>query len=721
MSYKSITIIESTEQLIKLLPTYKKAQYLAVDTETNGVHRFCEAVGVSFSPNESEGLYIPIQIFQDNKLINPWNAKAFEELKVIILGLLFQCKRLVLHNAIFDAKVFNNWLGIDILPYVFCDTMVLAHTVYNEEGPMGLKPLAAKLIDPAAANPQNDVKESVKKNGGSVTKDNFEMYKCNYKILGNYAIYDTIYCMGIFNRLYPEIEKQGLQELWTREAMPLLQVSYDLNNNGINIDVEYFEKLKGEVSTNITSIEEKIYSEVADELGAYEYKKVLNDLIVTPRSEVGKLLLNKGIPLEDLFLSNKAKQVILEFYKNKKNVSRVFNLDSSDDKAFLLFDVLKMPVLKHTSGGRRSTDGEVLEKLCETYKDKNTVMNLLIERSTERKLLTTYIEPLLEHQQDGIIYTGFNQTATVSGRYSSSRPINLQTLPRTDTRIKAGFRPKPGNVLIGDDYSSLEPRSFAVVSNEQKIKDIFAKGLDFYSQIAIDVLKLQNVSSNPDDAKYLGKVDKEKRQVTKGYALAVPYGAKAKRISDLLGISKDAAQSLIDDYLGIYPNLKQWMEDSEEQAIYQGYVTSLVGRKRRANLVHLLYKKYKITDFNYRNVDKLITTFKDVLGYTDTSELYYACKNNLNNAKNFQIQSLAASICNAAMIDFVRKVKEQNLQSYLLLQVHDELIITGPKEEAEQTAKLLQECMEHNWVTDKLDVAMQAIPVISEKSLLEAK
>jgi DNA polymerase I-like protein with 3'-5' exonuclease and polymerase domains len=716
------SVITSTSQLDDLFDEYYNAKYISVDTETDGLKINRKCIGISFATSLDNSFYIPILLFKDSSLVSPWKPEAEEDIKSFVIKLLTKSKRLILHNAVFDIKTIVNWLGINILEYVFCDTMLLAHTVHNEEGPMGLKPLAALLIDPSANQPQLEVKESVKANGGSTTKDKFEMWKCDPIILGRYGCWDTAYTIKLFEILSPRIKEQEVGWLWNNEVMPLLEVTYELNTNGLRIDREYFENLKVEVEQNIVHIENTICDELKLFIQQYEVDRVLEEVNITSRSALGKLLIEK-FGSEDLILGNRFPEkveFILQWYKDKYQVSRIFNFDSPTDKAYLLYQILGLPQIKTTKSGKPATDVATLETLCE-QNDDNHIVTLLMERSKEKKILSTYIIPILENEIDGKIYTGFNQTGTISGRYSSSQPINLQTLPRDDKRIKKGFIANIGDVLVASDESALEPRCFAQVSGEQKLKDIFADKLDFYSKIAIDMFGMKDVSAREEDSNFLKKVNPHKRNIIKAAALSVPYGVGAGRLSKLIGASLEEAQDLIDLYLSTYPNLKQWMEDSERQAVVNGYVSTIMGRKRRTPLVHKLYTDYGIAVFSKRNIQNLFYKLDEIEGYNDSGELYYACRNALNNAKNSQIQGLAAHIINHAMIAFQKAKRNLGFKAKLILMVHDEIILSCPKDEAGWVSKILQDCMEHNVITKKLDVPMIAEPVISEKSLAEAK
>lgn len=718
-TYKLITNTTSLSSMIYDLQQY---DILAVDTETDGLHNSRQPVGISLSGDETVGYYIPLQLWSAAGLTSPWKPEAIAYIKEQIRDLLLS-KKLVLHNAIFDVKVFENWAGFNILPNIHCDTQLLAHTVYNEEGPLGLKKLAAELIEPDAANPQLDVKESVIANGGQATKANFEMWKCDYKILGKYACYDAMYCLALYNKLYPEIDKQGLRKLWEEEVHALIPITYELNNTGLRVDVEHFKKMKIECEQNIAKIEESIYSQIKDAAYSYELDKTIQAVKVTPRSQCGRYLIGLGLDINNLD-SPEVQEAIVKWAKENDKYCHL-NLDSGDDKAFLLYHILNLPCEKYTKSQKPATDKATLDELSEKYEASSPVLKALTQRSKERKLLNSYVLPILEDASEtSWMYAGFNQTATVSGRYSSSGTINFQTLPRDDKRIKSGFVAPEGMAYVAMDYESAEPKIFAHVSGDYRLQDIFTRGHDFYSTIVIATEGCTEYSPDPKAENYLGKLAKSLRQKGKAYSLGVPYGQGGFKLGTILKIPTEEAQKLVDSYLAAYPDLYQWMLSSEEMAMNYGYVISEMGRKRRLKLVHTLCQKFKITEFTRQNLSYFYKKYNKlswVNEYETVGEFAYACKNELNNAKNFQIQSMAASVCNRAMIRFYNEVRARGLNAKLTLQIHDEIVVTCPVEQANEVAALLKDCMLNNSATALLSVRMTGEPVITTKSLAEAK
>lgn len=718
---KHVELITSTKRLLELKPKFLEAKLLSYDTETTGLERFAEVVGCAFALSETEAYYIPIKIWTNGTLVSPWKDTASKTLLDFLYAVLTNSKRLITHNGAFDAKVTYNTFKIDILPYILADTQLLHHTVIDESPPHGLKALAVKYLDPNADSPQEDLKASVLANGGNWTKDDKTMYKADWKILGNYAAHDVIYTIGLYNKFIPHLNNDKLLALWNDEVMPLLSVTYELNTTGIRVDIPYFEKLKADMEQKIDALEDEMYALIEPKVRDYEINKLVEATKMTKVSQFGKYLLSLGIT--EFTNTKEQRELLYSWYTSKKNIKRVFNLNSGDDKSFLIYDVLELPVRQITASGKRSTAKSVLDELAEEFADSSIIVSLIRDRSKEIKLLNTYVIPILESHIESRIYPSFNQTGTTSGRYScGGSSLNLQTLPREDHRIKAGFIPDEGNVFVAADYASLEPHAFAFVSGEPKLKKIFREGLDFYSSIAIDVMGLKGLSANPKDSNYLGTIDKEKRQWIKAIALAIPYGAEAGRISQLMKCDYSEAKDVYDSYMKAYPELAKWMHKSNMQMKLNGYTESLMGRRKRNNIVPLLYKKYGVKDFSKKALQGFIKRFgtpKDTI--LDDTQLYLECRNALNVAKNHQIQSLASSICNAAMIEFKNVAKAKGLKVKTALTIHDEIVVSCSKAESETVAALLKDRMINNKVTRLIDVPMNAVPVITEVSLAEAK
>lgn len=250
---------------------------------------------------------------------------------------------------------------------------------------------------------------------------------------------------------------------------------------------------------------------------------------------------------------------------------------------------------------------------------------------------------------------------------------------------------------------ALEPHVFSHVSGDEALRDIFRNGDDFYSTIAIQTEKIKNVSANPNDSNYLGLVDKGRRQKAKTYSLGIPYGMTPYKLQFEINVNKEEAERLVSQYLDAFPDLASWMKKSNEQAVNFGRVRSEAGRVR-----HLPYAKKLVKQYGLQLLDSL-WLWKQ---YNDQPEVYKKMKkrrrelsNYLNNAKNFQIQSLATSIVNRAAIAITRFMKEHEIPGYVCAQIHDQLIVRTPLQYGEQLRIAVQDIMENNY---KLSIDLKA-------------
>jgi DNA polymerase-1 len=721
-------LVTTLEDLYKVDSWIDGNDEIALDTETDGLSRFRKCLGVSFS-NGHEYFYIPLLKWTGDQLADYHPILTQNQFRSRLKSILSKNKKWIGHNIVFDAITLNNAFGVNIIDNVYCDTAVLHHTCISEDPPHGLKVLATKYIDSNASDAQSDLEESVKKNGGQWKKDQKDFYKADVPVLGKYAALDPYYTYKLYELWYPEIKKQKLEKLWNEEALPLTKVVYELNTSGLCLEPGYFENLKNEVSSNIKQIELDIINSIKDVVTEYEYKSILDDVKITSRSELGKLLQANGLDVDS------GKDFIINWYKNKKNISQIFNLDSKDDLAFLLFDVLNLPVIRETKSGKRAVDKATIDKLIEDNAEDSDILKKIKVRNKEIKLLNTYIEPILENSIAGRIYPQFNQIGTSSGRFTSSEPINFQTLPRDDLRIKKGFVPDKGWVIVNADFSSLEPRAFAAVSNEPEIKRVYSEGLDLYSHVHIMVSGDKTVSAREEDSNFLKNVNKDARQAAKTYTLGFAYQMSEYKYASTMNVPVEEAKQIKDQYFKAFPNLKKYQDECNYRIATDFYVTNLMGRKRRAKLIPLvrklypkanLYDKYKLMKVYEFIVDepeyievanKLKSKGKPI---KDARDFSYAIRSEFNNSSNFPIQGLAASITNASCVELYTWIKQNNLKAKFILQVHDEITLMCPEEEADEISQALKYFMEKNKVAQMIDVEMKADPIIA-MNLAESK
>ncbi len=328
-----------------------------------------------------------------------------------------------------------------------------------------------------------------------------------------------------------------------------------------------------------------------------------------------------------------------------------FNINSPKQLGVVLFEELALPVKKKTKSGY-STNAEVLEKL----KPEHPIVEKILEYRKLSKLNSTYVDGLLAVicEKTGKIHSSFNQTVTVTGRISSTEP-NLQNIP-VRTQLGREMRKmfvasSPDFVLVDADYSQIELRVLAHLSGDENMIEAFASGFDIHAATAAKIFGVDKET-----------VTGEMRSAAKAINFGLVYGMGEFSLSQDLHISVKEAKAYIEDYLGTYPKVRDFMKNAVESAKKSGYSQTLFGRKREI---------YELSSSNYQT-----RAFGE------------------RAAMNTPVQGTAADIIKLAMIRVYNRLKEEGLQSKLILQVHDELIIEAKKDETERVCTLLREEME---------------------------
>ena len=376
--------------------------------------------------------------------------------------------------------------------------------------------------------------------------------------------------------------------------------------------------------------------------------------------------------------------------------------------SWLFFNKLNCTPLSKTEGGAPQIDEDFLDSV----KHIKFVQDL-IDSKKLKKLLSTYVEGFIERFHNGKIYPSFLQFGTTSGRYSCTNP-NLQNLVsikdeesgvsplvlKYANQIRKGIAVTSQYQIVNADFSQLEVVCFSIASGETIIQDMFRNNLDFYSGVAIKVWKIPNVSADKKAPNFLKKINPTARQNSKQFALGIPYGAAAHRISEMLKISKQEAQHIIDDYLESFPQLAQWMEEQKQQVITQGFVKNMFGRIRHLEKAKNLHEWYgeKLLDWKWADKNGL-------------SDERRTLKNLINLSRNYPIQSLAACIVNRSAIEIMKTIDKEDIKAYPILQVHDELTFVCTIEHSQRLKEIMKHCMEN---TVKLPVALTAEPLIAD-------
>jgi DNA polymerase-1 len=277
-----------------------------------------------------------------------------------------------------------------------------------------------------------------------------------------------------------------------------------------------------------------------------------------------------------------------------------------------------------------------------------------------------------------------------------------------NNELRKNFIAGDTHVFIDSDYESLEPHVFAHVSGDKGLKSIFRSGCDFYSTIAIATEKLDGVSAFKKDNNYLGRTDKLTRQRAKAYALGIPYGLESYGLSKQLEVPQSEAKVLIDNYLNAYPQLKAWMERTNERVKTLGMVRSEAGRVRHMPKAPVIWKTNGPIILDSL---KLWTKWNGSKKYAEKKLEAKEMKKALNNGKNFQIQSLAASITNRSCIAIARELKRKGINGHVCAQIHDQIIVRVPKDMADMWRKIVQFQMENTY---RISIPLKAPAEISK-------
>ena len=421
-----------------------------------------------------------------------------------------------------------------------------------------------------------------------------------------YAAEDADITLQLYHKLLPELEKEGLYTLFHDIEMPLVPVLARMEMNGVCLDTDSLRQTSEEFTQKMQEIEQEIY-ELAGE---------------------------------------------------------PFNISSPKQVGDILFGKLKIvDKPKKTKTGQYVTNEEVLQNL----KGRHAIVEKILDYRGYKKLLGTYVDalPLLVNPRTGHIHTSYNQAVTTTGRLSSSNP-NLQNIPIRDENgkeVRKAFIPDAGCVFFSADYSQIELRIMAHLSQDPNMIEAFVEGHDIHRATAAKVYKIP-----------LDEVTSTQRRNAKTANFGIIYGISAFGLAERMQVSRTEAKELIDEYFLTYPHVKEYMDRSVAQARERGYTETVFGRR------------CYLPDINSHNAT--------VRGYAE------------RNAINAPIQGSAADIIKVAMIRIDQRMRAENLHSKMILQVHDELNFSVVPEEHDRLQQL---------VIEEMQAAYQmAVPLIAD-------
>lgn len=410
-----------------------------------------------------------------------------------------------------------------------------------------------------------------------------------------YACEDVDITLKLKDILEAQLERAGNRSLFYDLEMKLISVLIDMEWAGIKLDIDVFKDMSIRYAEQLKRLEEEIYKEAGME----------------------------------------------------------FNINSSQQLGYVLFEKLKLPVQRKTTKTKSySTDVKVLKKLT-AYPFR--IPELLLKYRTISKLKSTYLDSLIKmvNPETGRVHTSFNQTATATGRLSSSNP-NLQNIPvrgEEGREIRQGFVPEEGNYFISADYSQIELRIFAHYSGDPAFIKAFQEDVDIHSATASEIMGVDISQVTPD-----------MRRMAKAINFGIIYGMGARKLSEELGIPLKEAQRYIDAYYNRYEGVKRYREDTIKKAREKGYVCTLFSRRRY--LTGINHSKQRLR----AEAERM--------------------------AINTPIQGTAADLIKKAMINIHERMKREGFKAKMILQVHDELLFEVPEHEVELIKKMVKEEME---------------------------
>lgn len=691
---EQLKIIKTLAEIDPLAEYLDKQDFIAFDTETDGVEKENRIIGMAFCSDISIGYYVVLAYWcvDQKKLIWLETVKGVPKLLAALKG-----KNLIMQNAPFDCFMVDNNYKVELMPYVHTDTLVLGHLL-NENRLNGLKERGVELYGEDAKAEQKAMQESVYRNGGVLTKQLYELYKADADLIAHYGAKDAILTLKLFYHDVPLLIEQGLDDFFYEETMPLLRgPTYDMNTTGLRVDPVKLQNLKAQLAAECAEARDFIQKETFPKVKEkYPGTKKTNHFNINSGQQLAWLMyyvmdnefstLTKGgremcRKLEiKVPYSIGARRAFIRMCLDRKD--EIYEPGHVSGKDHVCTDVCvnkktgKKKLAKKIGDPWKyiAAGKESLALLAPKYK----WVERLLEYKKNTKLLSTYVEGIQSRMRYNIIRPSFIQHGTTSGRYSCKNP-NFQNLPRDDKRIKACIVSRPGKVFVGADESQIEPRAFASVSKDVRLIKSFKDKDDFYSVIGAPTFKKTGCSLKKDAPNSFSVLYPQERHYSKQFGLASTYGATAPRLSRITGLPINDMEEALDSYFTQFPSVAQFMKDAHQEAMTTGQVLSLFGRPRRLPAaLHI----------------------KQIFGNTPVTELPYEYRNMLNLAVNHKIQSTAASIVNRSAIAFWNACKQMAEHDAawhdvkLVMQVHDELIAETPEHLAEDVADLLKFCME---------------------------
>ena len=589
VSQSEYETVQTQEQLEAMIRELREAGSFAFDTETTGLDPMqADLVGLSFATAPGRAWYVPVGHQQGSQLpLEQVLAEVRPLLESTQLGKSA-------HNANYDMMMLAKY-GIKT-QNVDHDTMIAAHLL-GKSG-IGLKNMALEVL----GEEMTPISKLIGTGRKQITFDQVPIHEAT-----PYAAADADMTGRLRSVFEPQLNNQeGLARLMSDMELPLVPVLVDMQRQGIKVDSGVLTEMSRDLDEQIQQVEEEFRQTIKEKVG--------------------------GLSV---------------------------NINSPQQLSDLLFQTLALPRTRRTKTGY-STDANALQDLKSRLTDDDInasiegiqVVDQILEYRQIAKLKSTYVDALpgMVNPATGRIHTSYNQTGSATGRVSSSDP-NLQNIPiRTELgrQVRRAFvaPDAPQWLLFSADYSQIELRVLAHLSQDPGLLDAFRKGEDIHSATASSMFEVP-----------INEVDSEMRRIAKVLNFGVIYGLSAHGISQQTGFSREEGSNFIESYFNKYPGISEYLERVKASARENQYVETLLGRRRSVPEINA-------SNFNVRGAAERM-------------------------AINMPIQGTAADIMKLAMIRVHRRLAEESLRAKMLLQVHDELVFEVPQEEMETLKDLV--------------------------------
>jgi DNA polymerase-1 len=575
----NLTLVDDKVKLNQAVTEILRSDKAAIDIETNGkLFLKDDIMGIGFALDKENAYYIPLKVYDKDSdtCKNFWEEEVEENIKQDLKKFFSNNALKIAYNGQFDYKFIQKYLNIDRINNASFDVMLASHLLNeNFKGMRTLKLLSVLYTDMGGY--ASILYSWLRKN----KIDKKSMYKAPLEILGKYCMLDTIATFKLYNKFDVQLEREDLLYLFNTLTMPLQKTLMDVEYKGVQIDINHLNNIEK------------------------QNDKILEDKLTVIRGQIGE---------------------------------PNFNVNSTQQLAWLLFDKLKLKPLRITDSGAPATDKAVFNK----YAKKNKVLQDILDFKKKRTENSTFVTGLRkELDSNNKVHTSYLLHGTDSGRLSSQKP-NLQNISR-DKNVKNLYIPEAGKVMIQCDLSQGEFNAWAACSQDSKMLNDIKNGLDIHRTVASKVWNLK-----PED------VTKELRTYAKRVCFGLMYGISIKGAADLVGCSEVEAQRIQDIFFGMYPKAAAWLRNIPVVAKSQGYLRTVFGRKRRFS--HLFSHPLQ----SIRNYAERV-------------------------AKNFTFQSIVADITARNMINL--KPYLDSVGARIILTVHDSIIVQCDKDKAEEISK----------------------------------